>query len=128
MAMQQYIIALVDDDLTVRKVLARLLSVLGYRSVVFASAAEFLSAAATSEAVCLLIDIHLGETSGFDLARQLSAAGFRFPVIFMSSSDDDTIRERCMDLGCVAYLQKPFPEGRLLDAIATAMASNLQLA
>ncbi len=126
MAMQQHTIALVDDDPTVRKALARLLSVLGYHPVVFASAAEFLSAAATSEAACLLIDIHLGETLGLELARQLSAAGFRFPVIFMSGSDDDTIREQCMDLGCVAYLKKPFPEGLLLDAIANGTASNLQ--
>jgi FixJ family two-component response regulator len=127
-AMRQHTIALVDDDPAVRKALARLLSVLGYRLELFASAAEFLSAAATSEAVCLLIDTHLGDTLGLDLADQLSAAGFKFPTIFMSGSDDDTVREQCMDLGCVAYLQKPFPGGRLTDAIAAALAPDRQVA
>lgn len=126
--MREHTIAVVDDDPSVRKALARLLSVVGHRPVLFASAAEFLSTAATTEATCVLIDINLGDTLGLDLARELSAAGFKLPIIFMSSTDDDKVREQCLDFGCVAYLRKPFPEARLFEAIANAAASDLLLA
>src|ERR1043166_1408400 len=125
MPMTEHTVAVVDDDPSVRKALARLLSAVGHRPVLFASAAEFLSTAATNKAACVLIDINLGAMSGLDLGRELSLAGFHFPIIFMSSMDDDSIRERCLDFGCIAYLRKPFSEARLLDAIMHATASNL---
>jgi len=127
MTVRRHTIAVVDDDQNLREALARLLSGFGYRVVLFASAADFIGAAATSEVTCLIVDIYLGDTSGLDLARQLPAAGFKFPVIFMTGSTDDTIRRQCMDLGCVAYLRKPFPEGRLIDAIRKAIGSEPQL-
>lgn len=124
--MREHTVAVVDDDPSVRKALGRLLSAIGHRPVLFPSAAEFLGAAATSDATCVLIDINLGATFGLDLARELSAAGFKFPIIFMSSTDDDSIREQCLDFGCIAYLRKPFSEARLLDAIVNTAGSNLQ--
>jgi FixJ family two-component response regulator len=128
MAVRQHIIAVVDDDPGVRKSLARLLSVFGYRVEPFASAEEFLSAAPTSKATCLVVDFNLGDVSGLELARRLSAAGFEFPIIFMTGSADDTVRMQCKEFGCVAFLHKPFPEGRLMDAITDAIGLNLQLA
>jgi FixJ family two-component response regulator len=85
-----------------------------------------MSAAATSEASCALVDINLGETSGLDLARQLSVADFKFPLIFMTGVDDDTIRAQCMDFGCVAFLRKPFHEGQLAEAVAKAVGIKLR--
>jgi FixJ family two-component response regulator len=125
MSAREHIIAVVDDDANVRKALARLLSVFGYRVELFASAADFLAAAPASEATCLLIDIRLGETSGLDLARRLVASGFDFPIVFMTGSMDSAIRSQCMDLGCVAFLQKPIPEDRLTAAIAKAIGKVL---
>ena len=123
----QHTVAIVDDDAGLRKALGRLLSAIGYRPALFASAAEFLGAA-TSDAACVLIDINLGETLGLDLGRELSAAGFKFPIIFMSSIDDDAIRETCADLGCVAYLRKPFSSGRLDEVISNAIGLNVERA
>jgi FixJ family two-component response regulator len=127
MAIRRHIVAVVDDDHKLRKALARLLSTYGCRVQLFSSAADFLSAADTSEATCLLVDIHLGNSSGLDLARRLAAAGHEFPIIFISGSDEDTIRQQCVELGCVAYLQKPPPQDRLIHAIQKAIGSKLQL-
>jgi FixJ family two-component response regulator len=121
MATQRIIVAVVDDDFALRKATATLLSALGYCTELFASGEAFLDAAMRSEASCLIVDIQLGDISGVELGHQLAATGFKFPIIFMTASDDDTIRRRAMQLGCVAYLRKPFPADELIDAIVKAI-------
>ena len=128
MPMREHTIAVVDDDAGVRKSLARLLSVFGYRVEPFASAEEFLSAAPTSKATCLVVDFNLSDVSGLEMARQLSKAGLDFPIIFVTGSADDTVRMQCMEFGCVAFLHKPFPVDRLTDAITNAIGLSLPLA
>jgi len=115
------ILAIVEDDPSLRKALARLLSVFGYRVESFASGAEFLTAVATTEAKCLILDIQLSETNGLALARQLSAAGFRIPIIFMTASDDSSLRNQCLALGGIAFLQKPFEASELKTVIQTLL-------
>ena len=127
MAKRRNVIAIVDDNPALRKALQRLLQVLGYRTEMFASAEEFLSAATTSKASCLLVDIQLGSGSGLELVRQLFAAGFRFPVIFMSGSDSAMVRRQATDLGGRAYLIKPFPVAQLIDEIEKAIGSDTRL-
>ena len=122
--MRRSVIAVVDDDAGVRCALGKLLSAYGYRAELFASADDFLNAAATTEATCLVIDIQLGDISGVELGHQLSAAGFKFPVIFMTGSDDEMNRVKAMNCGCVAYLHKPFDACRLFAAIEAATGSN----
>ena len=65
------VIAVVDDDLMIREALDRLLSSLGYRAELYTSAAEFIAAALTTEASCLLLDVQLGAMTGIELARHL---------------------------------------------------------
>jgi FixJ family two-component response regulator len=120
MAIKRTIVAIVDDDLAIRKAMANLLSALGYGTELFASGEEFLDAATRSDASCLVVDIQLGDICGVELGRQLAATGFRFPIIFMTASDDGTIRSGAMQLGCVAYLRKPFHGDELIDAIVKA--------
>jgi FixJ family two-component response regulator len=128
MAVREHLIAVVDDDPGVRKALARLLSVFGYRVERFASAREFLRVAATSKAECLIVDIQLGDVSGLTLARQLAAAGFEFPIIFMSGSEGEDALNHAVDLSGVAFLRKPFAEAALTDALAKALKLDLPVA
>src|SRR5258707_4853953 len=121
MAMRRNVVAIVDDDPGVRKAMVNLLSTSGYCTELFASGGAFLEAATTSEAACLVVDIQLGDISGMELGRQLAATGFKFPIIFMTALDDETIRSQTTALGCVAYLRKPFPADLLLEAIAKAL-------
>ena len=111
-----------------RKALARLLSVFGYRVELFASAEQFLDAAHASRATCLLVDIKLGAMSGLDLARRLSLGGFKFPIVFMTGSEKNVVRLQCLDFGCVAFLEKPILESHLMDAVAKAVGADLPLA
>ena len=104
--------------------MASLLSAHGYDTEEYPSAEEFLLAATASKATCLVVDIQLGDISGVELMRQLYATGFRRPVIFMTGSRDEVIREQAMDLGCVSYLHKPFPASQLLKDILRAIGSK----
>jgi FixJ family two-component response regulator len=116
--MRRKIVAVVDDDASMRVGLERLLQARGFDTEIFPSAEAFLAAASAAD--CLLLDIHLGGMGGFELHRRLSCAGSRLPVIFMTAFDDDAAREKAVSLGCVAYLRKPFAGQLLVDAIADA--------
>ena len=117
MPTQHATVAIIDDDPRMRSATASLLSAFGYGTETFDSGEEFLNAAATSAATCLVVDIQLGNISGLDLVRQLAAAGFKLPVIFMTGCADETIHSQAMQLSCIAYLRKPFAVNLLIDAI-----------
>ena len=116
-------IVIVDDDLVMRQALAALLSSLGYRIQSHASACNFFSVAATTEAACLILDIHLGAESGIELAQQLAARGSTCPIIFMTGSDDAQLRCDALDAGAVAFLIKPFRVQDLISALSKAIGS-----
>jgi len=117
-------IAVVDDDPEIRSGLELILWSHGYRALSFASAKEFLEAAATAQPACVVIDIQLGESSGIELGRRLYAMGLRFPTIFMTGSRQELHRREAMEFGCVAFLNKPFPPDELITAITLATGSN----
>jgi FixJ family two-component response regulator len=110
-------IAVVEDDPSMLQGLNRLLSAHGFRVQTFTSAELFLGDIANCEAECLLLDIHLGGISGIDLRRQLTSSGRNLPVIFMTAIDNEVTRHEALDVGCVAYLRKPFLAKLLIDAI-----------
>jgi FixJ family two-component response regulator len=120
MARQRNVVAIIDDDEMMRDSLERLLSTVGYRPELFASAEQFLLDASKSEASCLVVDINLGDISGVELAHELSASGFKFPIIFITGSGDEIIRRQAIEFGCIAYLQKPFPASQMIEAITKA--------
>lgn len=120
MAKRRDVIAVLDDDPVVRHAVGNLLAALHYRTELYGSAEEFLTAD-KSEARCLVCDVHLGDITGIELGRQLAANGFKYPTIFMTASDDDALRRQAEDLGCVAYLQKPLDADRLIEALVTAI-------
>jgi FixJ family two-component response regulator len=121
MALGQKTVAVVDDDPEMRAAMATLLSAFGYRAETFDSAETFLTCASTCQATCLIIDIQLGDISGVELANQLTADGYTYPIIFMTGLDDTTIRNQADAAGGVAFLQKPFPAKLLVDAIEKAV-------
>jgi len=114
------LIAVIDDDAGLRKSLKALLEALEYEVETFDSAEAFLSAAPRSIAICLVLDIELGLTSGIELARQLAAEGFKYPIIFITGRDHDDVRSRARRAGGVAFLLKPFPARQLHHAILKA--------
>ena len=123
MMAQPTVVIVVDNDAGLLKSVARLLAHHGIESRTFASAeALLLKSDSVQTATCLLLDIHLGGISGIELQRRLAASGSKWPVIFMTASDDEAVRNEAMDAGCIAYLQKPFESQFLLEAIGKATA------
>jgi len=118
--------AIVDDDESVRKALARLLRVRGYDVETFADGSEFLEALKTSKPDCVLLDVHMPTVGGLDVQDSLRMGGVHMPIIFMTAHEDNALRERALANGAVAYLRKPLTEQTLLAAIATAVAAKRQ--
>ena len=118
MAGTQLVISIVDDDLSVRRALSRVVRLAGYAVESFASAREFLASAPRGRTACLVLDIHLnGGMSGFDLQERLVADGVTIPTIFITAHGDARTRERVTQSGVAGFLLKPFGDQALLDLI-----------
>ena len=118
MSTKRNVVAVIDDNLGILGALGRLLSALGYETELYASAREFVDAAMMTEAICFIVDIQLGESSGIEIAQHLVNAGFTIPIIFMSADDNESVRRRTMEIGCVAFLTKPFSADTLIEVLS----------
>ena len=114
-------VAVVDDDPSMRRGLERLLNAHGFAVEEFSSAEIFLARNPDSRVACVVLDIHLPGMSGLELRRRLTAAGSPLPVIFITEIDDDAVKIAVVQLGCVAFLRKPFPAELLIDAVTNAL-------
>jgi FixJ family two-component response regulator len=114
------VIYVVDDDASVRRALARLVSSMNLAAETFASAEDFLNAR-RDRAGCLLIDVRLPGRDGFWLQQQLHAAGNETPVIVLTAHPDNDVRERALAAGAVGFLEKPVDERVLVGMIRAAL-------
>ena len=121
-ALAKEIIAVVEDDDGMRKALERLLRIAGFQPLLFTTAEAFLGDQAAQSAACVVLDIHLPGLSGLELRRRMSAAGNQQPVIFITAGEDDSMRRGAEELGCSAYLRKPFEGAALLDAVRKVLS------
>ncbi len=112
----------VDDDAPLLRALQRLLRSVGFAVETFGTAEDLLAAKHIPMADCLVLDIHLGELSGFDLHDRLRTAGHSIPTVFITGHDDAVTRERARRVGAAGYVRKPFEEATLVAAIESALA------
>jgi FixJ family two-component response regulator len=119
MSVKRKVVAIIDDNVRLLGALSRLLSGIGYHTELYASAKEFLDVAMTSEALCLIVDIQLGDSCGLKLARHLGKTGFTIPVIFMTGNSDEGLKRQAMEIGCIAFLRKPFTAEALMEILDT---------
>jgi FixJ family two-component response regulator len=115
------LISIVDDDDALRNSLDDLIRSIGFRTQGFPSAEAFLSSNQARDTACLILDVRMPGMNGLDLQRQIIAASWRIPIIFITSHSDDVARERALKVGAVAFLYKPFREEELLNAIDAAL-------
>ena len=115
-------VAVVDDDESVCRALTRLLRSAGLEVETFSSGAEFLESAQTQLPDCVVLDLHMPETNGFEVQTRLVEAGVHLPVIIITGHDSPESHERALALGAVSYFRKPVDGEALLDAIAVATA------
>ena len=116
------LVAVVDDDISVRESLESLIRSVGMQVRVFTSAEEFLTAAHPLDADCLVLDVRLPGMSGLELHRHLLGQNCKVPAIFITAhASDDRARLEARSDWTVAYLTKPFGEDEFLDAVDAAL-------
>jgi FixJ family two-component response regulator len=118
------IIAVVEDDPSMRRSIERLLSVSGFTVEVFSSSEALLERGRLDQLGCLVLDIDLPGMSGLELRSRLIETGSSLPTVFITALEDDTIEAAAARLGCVAYLRKPFPPELFVSAVARALSDT----
>lgn len=115
------LISIVDDDDALRTSLDDLVRSIGFRTQGFPSSEAFLSSNQARDTACLILDVRMPGMNGLDLQRQIVAANWRIPIIFITSHADDDAQARALEAGAVDFLYKPFREQELLNAIDAAL-------
>ena len=114
-------IAIVDDDPSVREGLESLLRSAGWRVETFASAQEFLARPPTEAPSCLVLDLQLRDLSGLDLQKRMAEVGLETPIVFLTGHGNIPASVQAMKAGAVEFLTKPVDEQDLLRAIQEAI-------
>ena len=111
----------IDDDDLVRTAIQGILKSVGLRSEAFGAPQEFLRSKRPEGPSCLVLDVRLPGVNGLDFQRELSDAGVRIPIIFITGHGDIPMTVKAMKSGAVEFLTKPFRDQDLLDAIHQAL-------
>ena len=119
-------VLVVDDDPLIRDALEQLIKSVGLKAYTFSSAQEFLEKDLPDVPCCLISDIRMPGLSGLDLQDELTKKGLKIPVIFITGHGTVPTSVRAMKAGAVDFLQKPFEDQELLDAINNAIEQNRQ--
>ena len=122
--MSDAIVYVVDDDETVRRSLARLVRSAGLKVDTFASAQAFLEHKGQNRPSCLVLDVRLPGLSGLDLQAAMGQSQRAMPIIFITGRGNVPMTVRAMKGGAQDFLEKPFDDQELLDAIQRALARS----
>jgi FixJ family two-component response regulator len=118
------LVAVVDDDESVRESLPDLLWEFGFAVRVFASAEAFLASDCIGQTRCLILDIAMPGMTGPDLQRELTQRRQQIPIIFITAHENETVRSHMLEQGAVECLFKPFSDTALLAALNTALGAG----
>jgi FixJ family two-component response regulator len=115
------LVAIVDDNESVRISLEGLMKAVGFPALAFAHAEEFLASDRKRDIACLILDIRLPGMSGLELQSKLNAEHYRIPIIFITAHGDEKVRIRAMRAGAVEFLTKPYDDEALLQSVRAAL-------
>jgi len=118
------VVFVIDDDAGVRESIQGLLKSVGLRSEAFGATSEFLDARRLNVPSCLILDIRLPGMNGLEFQHELTTAGIRIPIIFITGHGDIPMTVKAMKSGAIEFLTKPFRDQDLLDAIHQALARD----
>ena len=117
------LIAIVDDDDSMRSALQGLLKAVGLPAQAFASGEEFLKSGQQRQTACLIADIRMPGMTGLELQAKLNAEHCRIPTIFITAHGDEKMRMQALRAGAVEFMAKPFNDEALLDSVRAALQS-----
>ena len=116
------LIAIVDDDQSFREALESLLTLIGFRAAIFASARDFLDSPQFPNVSCAILDVSMPGMDGLELQRHLVAT-HPIPIIFITDLRDANTREQAVRAGAISFLNKPVSEETLIDALRSALSA-----
>ena len=117
------LVAIVDDDDSVRIALEGLLKSAGLTARAFESAEEFIESGQQRQTACLIADIRMPGMSGLELQAKLNAEHCRIPIVFITAHGDAKMRMQALRAGAVEFLAKPFNDEALLESVRAALES-----
>ena len=120
---EKKLVAIVDDDESVRSALQGLMKAVGLPARAFASAEEFLDSGQREETGCLITDIRMPGMSGLELQATLNADHTRIPIIFITAHGDEKMRMQALRAGAVEFVAKPFDDEALVVSVRAALES-----
>jgi FixJ family two-component response regulator len=115
------LVAIVDDDESMRDTTRDLLESAGYLAATFTSAASFLKSRRRKSVACLIADVRLGEMTGLELHQHLVASNQAVPTILMTAYQDERVRALAIKANVICYLAKPFAAEELLGCVHRAV-------
>jgi FixJ family two-component response regulator len=118
------VIAVIDDDASVRVGTENLLSSLGYTVHTFASAQEFLRSGLLNGTSCVIADVRMPGMSGLELQTLLLKQGQRVPLIFITAFSEEAVRAQALGAGAICLLTKPFDRATLVRCLDTALGRH----
>jgi len=118
------LVAIIDDDASVRATTDSLVRSLGYTVNTFASAEEFLRSNRLDEISCVIADVQMHGMSGVELHAHLLTQGYRVPFIFFTAFPDERIRAQALRAGAICYLTKPFDAESLIQGLQAALKKH----
>ena len=111
------LVAIVDDDESVRKSTRRLIRSFGYRAEAFASGEEFLTSRLAARTACLLLDVRMPDMDGLEVQRRVTAHDVHLPIIFISGRASEEDGRRARSAGAIDFLRKPIATATLLQVL-----------
>ncbi|WP_246251632.1 response regulator transcription factor [Ancylobacter pratisalsi] len=120
------IIAIVDDDESVRLATESLMRSFGFRTNIFASAESFLNSSTLPDTDCLITDVQMPNMGGLELHEVLRARGAALPVIFMTAFPEEQVRRRAQEVRAVGFLAKPFDGDAIMSLVFEALKNPSQ--
>ena len=114
----------VDDDVAFCVALSRLIRAAGYRVQTFGAATELLESDHLKDADCLVLDVHLPDLTGLELQQRIAELGIDLPIVFITGRGDIPMSVRAMKAGALEFLQKPFDDEALIEAIRQGISRS----
>ena len=118
------VIAIVDDDHSVREALTSLVRSVGYAAIAFERAEDLLKSRRRGNIACLIADVQMPGMTGLELYHRLSASAKPIPTVLITAYPDDGARQRALSAGVIGYLSKPFDEADLLGCVRSALTTR----
>ena len=116
------LVAIVDDDKSIREATRNLLEAAGFNTVTFSDAESFLTSAGRDDASCVVADLRMPRMTGLEMVEELLASGAGIPAVLISAYLEDSVIARAHDAGIVCCLSKPFAPEQLLECVQEALA------